>query len=91
MYRSYALTLAAVTLRIYMPLSLALGIGFEDAYRVVSWLCWVPNLVFVEAWLLPRARLVAGGGERRHAVRSAEREVAKAAQRLARNASPWRH
>ena len=63
MYRSYALTLAAVTLRIYMPLSLALGIGFEDAYRVVSWLCWVPNLVFVEAWLLPRARLVAGGGD----------------------------
>ena len=63
MYRSYALTSAAVTLRIYMPLSLALGIGFEDAYRVVSWLCWVPNLVFVEAWLLPRARLVAGGGD----------------------------
>ena len=56
MYRSYALTLAAVTLRIYLPLSLALGIGFEDAYRVVSWLCWVPNLVIVEAWLLPRAR-----------------------------------
>jgi uncharacterized membrane protein len=57
MYRSYALTLAAVTLRIYLPLSLALGIGFEDAYRVVAWLCWVPNLVIVEAWLLPRARL----------------------------------
>jgi Predicted membrane protein (DUF2306) len=54
MYRSYALTLAAVALRIYMPLSFALGIGFEDAYQVVSWLCWVPNLVFVEAWLLPR-------------------------------------
>jgi hypothetical protein len=58
MYRSYALTLAGVTLRFYMPLSVALGIGFEDAYRVVSWLCWVPNLVFVEAWLLPRVRLV---------------------------------
>jgi uncharacterized membrane protein len=58
MYRSYSLTLAAVTLRIYLPLSLALGIGFEDAYRVVSWLCWVPNLVIVEVWLLPRVRLV---------------------------------
>jgi uncharacterized membrane protein len=57
MYRSYALTLAAVTLRIYLPLSLALGIGFEYAYQVVAWLCWVPNLVIVEAWLLPRARL----------------------------------
>ena len=30
----------------------------EDAYRVVSWLCWVPNLVLVDAWLLPRVRLV---------------------------------
>ncbi len=56
-YRSYALTLAAVTLRIYLPLSHAMGIGFEDAYRVVSWLCWVPNLVFVEAWVLPRIQL----------------------------------
>ena len=63
MYRSYALTLAAVALRIYMPLSLALGIGFEDAYRVVSWLCWVPNLVIVEAWVLPRFRLAPGPEE----------------------------
>lgn len=59
MYRSYALTLAAVTLRIYLPLLTSLGIGFEDAYRIVSWLCWVPNLVLVEAWLLPRAGLPA--------------------------------
>ena len=58
MYRSYALALAAVTLRIYMPVSLALGIEFEAAYRVVSWLCWVPNLMIVEAWLLLRGRLV---------------------------------
>jgi uncharacterized membrane protein len=63
MYRSYALTLAAVALRIYMPLSFALGIGFEDAYRVVSWLCWVPNLVIVETWLRPRARLAPGTEE----------------------------
>jgi uncharacterized membrane protein len=56
MYRSYALTLAAVTLRIYLPLSHALGIGFEDAYRLVSWLCWVPNLVIVEVWLLAGTR-----------------------------------
>jgi hypothetical protein len=62
MYRSYALTLAAVTFRIYMPLSAALGMEFEDAYRLVSWLCWVPNLVFVEAWLLPRVRRTSAGG-----------------------------
>jgi hypothetical protein len=56
LYRSYALTLAAVTLRIYLPLSHALEIGFEDAYRLVSWLCWVPNLVIVEVWLLAGTR-----------------------------------
>lgn len=56
MYRSYALTLAAVTLRIYMPLSQVMGIPFEDAYRVVAWICWVTNLVIVESWFVARAR-----------------------------------
>ena len=51
MIRSHALTLAAVTLRIYLPLELALGMSFHDAYRVVSWLCWVPNLVAAE-WFI---------------------------------------
>lgn len=55
MYRSYALTLAAVTLRVYLPLASVAGIPFEDAYRAVSWLCWVPNLLVAEAWLVPRA------------------------------------
>ena len=51
MTRSYALTFAAVTLRIYLPLSLALGLPFEPAYQTISWLCWVPNLVIAE-WLM---------------------------------------
>lgn len=55
MTRSFALTLAAVTLRIYMPASLALGIPFDTAYRVVSWMCWVPNLIIAE-WLIRRRR-----------------------------------
>lgn len=55
MYRSYAVTLAAVMLRIYMPVSQAAGIPFEAAYRVVAWLCWVPNLVVAERWFMPRA------------------------------------
>jgi uncharacterized membrane protein len=53
MIRSYALTFAAVTLRIYLPVSHAAGIPFEPAYQAVSWLCWVPNLVLAE-WLLRR-------------------------------------
>jgi uncharacterized membrane protein len=48
MVRNFALTLAAVTLRIYMPLSQAAGIGFALAYPIIAWLCWVPNLVIAE-------------------------------------------
>jgi len=53
MIRSFALTLAAVTLRIELPLQLAAGIPFHDAYQVVAWLCWVPNLVVAE-WIVLR-------------------------------------
>ncbi len=51
MIRSYALTLAAVTLRIYLPLSQVSGIPFEDAYPAISWMCWVPNIIVAE-WLI---------------------------------------
>ena len=45
MIRSYALTFAAVTLRIYLPLFTgAFGWEFEPSYQAISWLCWVPNL-----------------------------------------------
>jgi uncharacterized membrane protein len=50
MVYSYAACFAAVTLRIWLPtLSIALG-DFITAYRIVAWLCWVPNM-FV-AWFL---------------------------------------
>jgi len=51
MLRSYALTLAAVTLRIYLPLSQIYGIEFIAAYQAIAWLCWVPNLFIVD-WLV---------------------------------------
>jgi len=53
MVRSYALTFAAVTLRIQLPVSQAAGIPFEVAYPAIAWLCWVPNL-FIAEWLLAR-------------------------------------
>ncbi|HEX7152427.1 MAG TPA: DUF2306 domain-containing protein [Thermoanaerobaculia bacterium] len=48
MVRSYALMFAAVALRLELPL-LSSYLGFLDAYRVVSWLCWIPNLMMAEA------------------------------------------
>jgi uncharacterized membrane protein len=49
MIRSYALCWAAVTLRIWLPLfQFALGMEFIIAYRIIAWLCWVPNLVVAE-------------------------------------------
>jgi len=59
MTRSFALTYAAVTLRIYVPLSQVLGIPFEPAYQVISWLCWVPNLIVAE-WIIFRGREASG-------------------------------
>lgn len=48
MIRNFSLTLAAVTLRIYLPVSMAAGIDFSVAYPIIAWLCWVPNLTFAE-------------------------------------------
>lgn len=53
--RSFALTFAAVTLRLWLPGAVAAGVRFEDFYPAVAWLCWVPNLLFVE-WALPAPR-----------------------------------
>ena len=52
MTRSYALTLAAFTLRLYMPVLIGVfGLTFDEAYVGVSWLCWVPNLILSE-WII---------------------------------------
>ncbi|MGI9264549.1 MAG: DUF2306 domain-containing protein [Gammaproteobacteria bacterium] len=56
MIRSYALCLAAVTLRIYLPLSAVAGIPFSESYPAISWLCWVPNLIIAE-WFLVRGSI----------------------------------
>lgn len=57
MTRSYALTFAAVTLRVWLPLSQILQFEFITAYIIISWLCWVPNLMVAE-WLINRKRTV---------------------------------
>jgi uncharacterized membrane protein YozB (DUF420 family) len=51
MIRSWALTLAAVTLRIYLPTVGVLELDFLPWYRAIAFLCWVPNLILAEIWL----------------------------------------
>lgn len=55
MIRNYALTFAGVMLRIWVPVSMALGIDFTAAYTAIAWLCWVPNLLAAE-WMIRRAK-----------------------------------
>ena len=55
MIRSYSLCLAAVMLRLYLPAAQMMGFRFEDAYPVIAWICWVPNLVIAE-WFFVRSR-----------------------------------
>jgi uncharacterized membrane protein len=56
MIYSYAACFAAVTLRMWLPLlQLALG-EFLLAYKIVAWLCWVPNIIFAST-LVRKKRL----------------------------------
>jgi uncharacterized membrane protein len=57
MIRSYALTFAAVTLRLYLPASMIAGLDFVSAYQWIAWLAWVPNLAIAEAWIASRRRV----------------------------------
>jgi uncharacterized membrane protein len=58
MVRNFSLTLAAVSLRVYLPLSMMAGVEFTAAYTVISWLCWVPNLLLAEmVWNRPARAL----------------------------------
>jgi uncharacterized membrane protein len=54
MLRNYALTFAAVTLRLYLPMAVVGGLSIDVAYPVVAWLCWLPNLWMAERLLADR-------------------------------------
>jgi hypothetical protein len=43
-------------MRIYIPLSQIAGFDYDDSYRTIAWLCWVPNLLV--AHLLVRSARV---------------------------------
>ena len=53
MIRNYSLTFAAVTLRVWL-LIFILTAGVENyliSYTIISWLCWIPNLLIAEFYL----------------------------------------
>jgi hypothetical protein len=58
MIRSFALTLAAATLRLYLPASIIFHQGQFSIpdYQIIAWACWVPNLILAEVWIAMRRR-----------------------------------
>ncbi|TCP59294.1 putative membrane protein [Tumebacillus sp. BK434] len=50
MVRSYAVTFAALTFRVWLT-GLAMFGNFDLAYGMAAWLCWAVNLIVVEVWL----------------------------------------
>ena len=72
MMRNFALTYAAVMLRIWLPLLILAQVpfagpagfdgdaAFANAYAVVPFLAWLPNLVVAE-WLIRRRGLPSYG------------------------------
>ncbi|WP_460527492.1 DUF2306 domain-containing protein [Chitinimonas naiadis] len=59
MMRSYALTFASVTFRLYLPLSQMAGFPMVVAYPVISWIGWVLNLLIAE-WFIRSGQLGTG-------------------------------
>lgn len=55
MTRSFALTTAAITLRMYLPIVLVTHAPFAAGYAIIAWMCWIPNLLLAE-WLVRRRR-----------------------------------
>ena len=51
MIRSFALTFAAVTLRLQAPFLSFDGTPYLEISHILAWSCWVPNLILAELWL----------------------------------------
>lgn len=59
MIYSYAACFAAVTLRLWLPFLTMVFQDFTIAYRIVAWLCWVPNMVFAYFWVRRKGLILA--------------------------------
>ncbi|MCB9317325.1 MAG: DUF2306 domain-containing protein [Lewinellaceae bacterium] len=57
MIYSYAACFGAVTLRLWLPVLTIVFNDFITGYRIVAWLCWVPNLAVAHfVWAKPLLR-----------------------------------
>lgn len=56
MLRNYALTFGAVLVRLYLALAMRAGLSFELVYPWISWLSWLPTLLFAELVFIGRGR-----------------------------------
>lgn len=51
MFRSYAITLAVVSVRPMFMFGPPAGLDDETWYQIITWLCWVPNVIVGELYL----------------------------------------
>ncbi|MCK5726481.1 MAG: DUF2306 domain-containing protein [Thiotrichaceae bacterium] len=51
MIRSFALTFAAVTLRLYLLGFVLADVSYIPASVYLAWMCWLPNIIFAEWWI----------------------------------------
>ena len=59
MYRSFSLTLAAITLRVYIFFfSYEYNLAQPTAYATLAWLSWVPNLLIAEYIIRRKKKLL---------------------------------
>lgn len=79
MIRSFALTFAAVTLRIYLPLGMIAGLDFKQIYVLTAWISWAPNLLLAELYLR-------GGAPASMLIAAADTQLSAGAARNARRA-----
>jgi uncharacterized membrane protein len=56
MIRSAALTLSALTLRLYLPFPELLGFEYREGYLLIAWACWLPNLALANFLLARRVQ-----------------------------------
>jgi hypothetical protein len=66
MLRSFSLTIAAITLRIYIFIfAFNTDLSQANNYALLAWLSWVPNILLVEGWFYMRRKISTVTLERR--------------------------